>query len=93
MDLHPYDIVCHDTTHHDTSRPIYGSKLLPSIFFSMLYTLDPCFEILIFTSVSMISTSMVFTDGIILGKLIVLIENNYGYVAKMISSSSFVMPF
>jgi hypothetical protein len=40
----------------------------------------------------MISTSMVFTYGIVLGKLIVPIENNFGFVAKMISSSSFVIP-
>ncbi len=70
----------------------FGSYLLLGIFFYVFYTLNPCTKILVFTSVSMISTFVVFIDRIILGKLIVPIENNYGCVAKMTSSSSFVMP-
>ncbi len=40
----------------------------------------------------MISTSMVFTDENVLGKLIVPIEKNIGFIAKMISFSSYVIP-
>jgi hypothetical protein len=43
-----------------SSRATFGSNLLPNIFYSMLCTLNSYFEILIFTSISMISTSMVF---------------------------------
>jgi len=62
-------------------------------FFFVLYISNPHFEILVFTFVSMIPTFVVFTDCIVLDKLIVPMENNFGFVTKMISSSSSVMPF
>jgi hypothetical protein len=75
-----------------SSKATFRSYLLLGIFISMFYTLDTCSKILYFTFVSMIPTYVIFTYWIVLGKLIVPMENNYGSVAKMISSSSFVMP-
>jgi hypothetical protein len=76
-----------------SSRATFDSYPLQDIFFYVLYILNSYFEMFVFTSISMISTSMVFTNWIVLGKLIVPIENNFGCVAKMISSSSYVIPF
>ncbi len=64
--------------------------MLLDVSFSMFYTLEFSSKILVFPLVSMISTSMVFIDWIILGKLIVPIENNHGFVAKMIFFSSMI---
>jgi hypothetical protein len=58
----------------------------------MLCIPDPCFEILVFLSISTISTYVVFTYWIVLSKLIPIV-NNYGSIAKMIFSSSSMMPF
>ncbi len=41
----------------------------------------------------MISTAVDFTDWIVLGKLIIPIENNFGFVAKMIFFPKFMIPF
>jgi len=49
----------------------------------MLCTPNSYFEILIFTGVFMISTSVVFTNWIVSGKLIIHIENNFDSVAKI----------
>jgi hypothetical protein len=70
----------------------FGSYLLLAIFFYVIGTLDSCFEILIYTSISTISTSVVFTNWIISSKLIVLIENNFDSITKMIYIFSFVIP-
>jgi hypothetical protein len=59
----------------------------------MICTLDFSFELLVLSLVSMISTLVVFIDLIVLGKLIVPIENNYGFTINMISFSSFVIQF
>jgi hypothetical protein len=31
MDSHPYDIVCHDTTHHDNSNINVGFKIVTCV--------------------------------------------------------------
>ncbi len=69
-----------------------GSYMLPNIFFPMPYTSYPCSKILIFTSLSMIPTFVVFIDWIVSSKLIILMENNIGSITKMIFYSSSVMP-
>jgi hypothetical protein len=76
-----------------SSKVISSSCLLLDIFFSMFYTSNPYFKILVFTSISMIPTYVAFIDWIISGKFIVHVENNSGFITKMISSFSFVMPF
>jgi hypothetical protein len=55
----------------------------------MFYTPKSYFEILAFTSGSMISPSVIFIDGIVSKKLFVSIENNVGSITKMISSFFF----
>jgi len=82
----------YDSEYTLSSRATFGSYLLPAIFFSRLYNSNSFSEIIVFTFVSKISTSMVFTYWIILSKLIVPIEKKFGCITKMISSSSFVMP-
>ncbi len=74
-----------------SSRATFDSYPLPTIFFYVLYILNSYFEILVFTSISMISTSMVFTNWIVLGKVIVLIENNFGLVANMICDTILII--
>ncbi len=75
------------------SRTIYNSYLLPTIFFFVLCTSNSYYEIIVFTFVSVISTSVVFIDWIVLNKLSVRIENNYSFVVKVISSFSSMIPF
>jgi hypothetical protein len=69
------------------------SRVATTIFFSMFYTSNYYYEIVVFTFISIILTFIIFTYWIILNKLIVPIENNYGFVIKMISSFSSMMPF
>jgi hypothetical protein len=76
-----------------SSKATFDLYPLLAIFFYVFYISNSYFEILFFMSTSMISTSMVFTNWIVLGKLIFPIVNNFGSIAKMISSSSYVIPF
>ncbi len=50
----------------------------------MVCTLDFNSKLLVFTLISIISTSMVFTYLIISNKLIIPIQNNFGFITKMI---------
>jgi hypothetical protein len=96
LDFHPlqHSLVDDYNTSIDTPYCLTsGSCMLLAIFFFVLCTPDPYSETLVCTSVSIISTSMFFIDLIISSKLVIPIENNYGFVAKMIFSFSCMIPF
>jgi hypothetical protein len=79
-----------------SSKITFGSYLLLVVFFFVFYTLEMNFENLFFIVVSIIFTwtkVAFFIDIILSNQFIVLIDNNFDFVAKMISSFSYVIPF